>query len=235
MYYIIEKQREATLWSFIVARSDVDGSGSYTLAERQTMLANLGGTRDGDIIRFPTPKRSWSDKAHKKVISEAGITVPTETQLYWSAANGYPYVSGEEGNSIFPKYDGSRQDFCAVSIDVCFGRPGFFDDDVEEEENFTPDQLMKRVAFERIKCGDCLIAALLARSGDRGFEAFLPEASKHSNPSTLDTQHTVPLIGGWNKTWEGTEFSLNKVVSKDWNRRDFAVRLIQRYTYTFGE
>ena len=99
LYHTIEKQREATLWSFIVAKSDVDGSNAYSLSERQKMLTDLGGERDGDHLRFNVPKRTWNDATHKEIIKHAGITVPNETEIYWSAMNGYPYVSGEESRS----------------------------------------------------------------------------------------------------------------------------------------
>lgn len=233
MYYIIEKQREATLWSFVVARSDADASNSYRLSERQKMFEDLGGEREGDVIRFWAPKRTWSDAAHKEVIQRAGITVPNETQLYWTAMNGYPYVSGEEGNHVFPNYDGAKPDFCTINIGECFGRPGFFDDDSGPTLN--PEEALKRVAFDKIKCGDCLIAALLAKSGERGFDAFLPDKETHRKPSKVNTQKEVALIGGWNKHWNDTGFAIRKVVPSGWNRRDFAVRLIQRYTFSFGQ
>lgn len=197
------------------------------------MLADLGGERDGDLIRFKTPKRIWNDAKHKEILHNAGVTVPNETELYWSAMNGYPYVSGEEGNHIFPNYDGARPDFCAVSIGDCFGRPGFFDDD--DEETLNPEELLKRVAFDKIKCGDCLIGALLAQSGERGLEAFLPEKTTQGPISKIYTRQHVALIGGWDKHWQATEFAVRKVVPKGWNRRDFAVRLIQRYTFSFGK
>lgn len=236
MYYIIEKQREATLWSFLVAKSDIDGDNSYSLSERQTMLSNLGGARDGDLLHFRSPRRTWDDSAHKQIIEDAGITVPNETQLYWTAANGYPYVSGEEGNHVFPAYDGANDNFCTVSINECFGRPGFFDDDSEEEmSTFTPEDLMKHASFARHKCGDCLIAALLSKSGSRGFEAFLPDPKADKHDSSIDTQTRVTLIGGWDKAWQNATYKLKETVSKEWNRRDFAVRLIQRYTFAFGE
>lgn len=200
------------------------------------MLTDLGGERDGDHLRFNIPKRTWSDAAHKEIIKSAGITVPNETEIYWSAMNGYPYVSGEEGNHIFPNYDGSNSAFCTVSIGECFGRPGFFDTDKEElEPTLSPEELLKRVAFDDVKCGDCLIAALLARSGERGFEAFLPEKTDHPRASKVDTQRNIAVIGGRSKNWQGAEFAVKKVVPKGWNRRDFAVRLIQRYTFSYGE
>lgn len=237
MYHTIEKQREATLWSFIIAKSDVDASNSYSLSERRKMLADLGGQRDGQSLRFQTPKRAWNDEAHKEVIQSAGITAPNETRLYWTATNGYPYVSGEEGNHIFPTYDGTKPDFCTINIDECFGRSGFFDNDDQTDGQTTlkPDELLRRVAFDKIKCGDCLIAALLSRSGEKGFEAFLPEKNDHTSPSRLDTRQELAVIGGWNKQWQDTEFAIKKVVPKGWNRRDFAVRLIQRYTFSYGE
>jgi len=201
------------------------------------MLADLDGERDGDLLHFKTPSRTWDDKSHKDIIKKAGITVPNETTLYWSAMNGYPYVSGEEGNHVFPNYDGANPNFCTISIGECFGRSGFFDDDTvsKEETTLNPEELLKRVAFDKVKCGDCMIGALLSQSGKRGFEAFLPEQKDHTKSSKVDTQQEVTVIGGWNKHWQDTEFAIKKVVPKGWNRRDFAVRLIQRYTFSYGK
>ena len=237
MYHTIEKQREATLWSFIVAKSDMDASNTYSLAERQDMLAGLGGERDGDLLHFKTPKRTWDDTSHKEIIKDAGITVPNDTEIYWSAMNGYPYASGEEGNHIFPSFDGADSSFCTISIGECFGRPGFFENDdlAEGETTLNPEEVLKRVAFGKIKCGDCLIGALLSQSGERGFEAFLPDQKDHKRPSKIDTRKELAVIGGWNKHWQDTDFAIKKVVPKGWNRRDFAVRLIQRYTFSYGK
>lgn len=237
MYYTIEKQREATLWSFIVAKSDTDASNTYSLGERQDMLASLGGEREGDLLHFKTPGRTWDDTSHKEILRKAGISVPNDTEIYWSAMNGYPYVPGHKRHQVFPKYDGIGKRFCTVSIRECFGREGFFDNDQhpDTEATLNPEELLRRVAFNNIQCGDCLIGALLSQSGKRGFKAFLPEKKDHERPSKINTRNELAVISGWNKQWQDTEFAINKVVPKSWNRRDFAVRLIQRYAYSYGE
>ncbi|KPV78673.1 uncharacterized protein RHOBADRAFT_41217 [Rhodotorula graminis WP1] len=45
-HYTIEKHREALLWSFLVARSDLDRSGTYSHAERRALLSSLGHELD---------------------------------------------------------------------------------------------------------------------------------------------------------------------------------------------
>lgn len=234
MYYLVEKHREALLWSFIVARSDTDGSGIIDEVEHERMLQDTAGRIDGDQITFATPNRPNNHTMLAEAVVSAGGSLPEETQYIWSSTNGYPYVSKEEGNSVFPTYDGQGE-FCSLSIKHCFGLP-------EQEVNATSpaglqaSDLFKRIAFEQPRCGDCLMAGVLAKSGRNGLEAFLP-AQDAKDVSTVKTQVTVPQLGEARDRWQEVDFSLAKALQTDhgrWSRRDFIVRLLQRYAYTFG-
>lgn len=50
--YLIERHREAVLWTFFVQLGDTDKSGSYSHEERQTMLRQLKGRIDGDQLHL---------------------------------------------------------------------------------------------------------------------------------------------------------------------------------------
>lgn len=93
------------------------------------------------------------------------------------------------------------------------------------------------MAFENVRCGDSVIAGLLAASGPRGFEAFLPqdeaplahnneEFTKHRQGSAAPVS-VLPL----GKTWKDIDFSLDKVKPDGETLRQFITRLILRYSY----
>ena len=266
LYYIVEKHREALLWSFIVARCDLDSDGSYSPTEREAMFAALGGNVEGDTLTFAAPIRPVSSEDHIASLQAANVSAPLETHFMWPSANGYPYVSSEDGDHLYPNYDGVNERFCSVSISECFGTARFFTAESGEEEEDqpipTPEDLLKRVAFEQPRCGDCLMAGLLRASGERGFEAFLPPKSKQEGRSSVssrrwwpfsardvDNQETVPELGQLRQNWQEADLSLKAALaspslqhtagtasSSQWSsKRDFAVRLIQRYSYSFGD
>ena len=237
LYYIIEKQREALLWSFLIARNDPDNSSIYSHAERQALFADLQAKRDGDLLRFRSPIRQFTNsQMYRDTMQNAGSSLPNFTEYIWSSANAYPYVSGEGGNHVYPDYQhDSRPDYCTISVDECFGRADFFDEDMHEEMDAM--KTFGNIAFEHLKCGDCIMAGLLAASGDKGFEAFLPPVS-NNQPDPYLTQSVVPELGGWNKSWQDLDYSRLRALETpygEWDARDFCVRLIQRYSFAFGK
>lgn len=240
MYYLVEKQREVLLWSFIVATSDRDSSGFIDEKEHKRMLDTMGGRIDGDNYVFPTPNRPPNHLALAELATSAGGTMPKETEYGWTSMDGYPYASREGGNHVFPTYDG-QGDFCSVSLSDCFPVPAGDADDTRashiEASELEASELFKRVAFEQPRCGDCLIAGLLAKSGESGLKAFLPDVETQEQ-SDLDTQAVVPQLGEARSTWQEVDFSLSSALnlsgSGRWTKRDFVVRLLQRYSYTFG-
>ncbi|BGP21828.1 hypothetical protein Rt10032_c01g0526 [Rhodotorula toruloides] len=101
--YIIERHREALLWSFLVARSDVDQSGTYSDSERRAVLVDLG-LRPTDappfpFIHVPRPRR---DTIHAMAVNHAklGLPNPLETTTDFSSHDGYPFL-GLEPNMPF--------------------------------------------------------------------------------------------------------------------------------------
>ena len=230
--YNIEKHREALLWSFIVARSDHDGSGSLSQAEKQQMLDTLGGQIVGDKIGIRTPLRAAAaDTEENEVVAalmlQTGVQPPLATRYRFSSNDGYPFIGR---NSSYPVFDGRYPVICTMRKEVCFGS------DFLNENATTSDAqgLFKNVAFRHPKCGDCMIIALLAASGETGFSAFLPtrSASQSVKPASKLPLH----IGNHSKDWQAADFSLPEHAQTDHQaRRLLAVRLIQRYSYVLGE
>lgn len=241
MYYNIEKHREAMLWSFLIARSDVDGSDTLSTAERADMLAAIGGHREGDEIKIRRPYRSTSVGKVLRLLDQAKIAKPLHTTYVWTSLDGYMHFLGDGGAEALPDYgkddSASSATFCSIDIPKCFGSAEFFDSQASYDElQRSSTDIFKHLAFGEPTCGDCLIAALLRQSGPAGFEAFLPPPSpgrlKGSPPDA------VPHIGSWEKRWQEADFSRSQNLLFDrgnrWGAREFAIRLIQRYSYATG-
>jgi hypothetical protein len=232
--YNIERHREALLWSFFMARSDTDGSGTYSLAERAEMLATLGGRRTGNQHGFRMPDRPVYYGTYSDPFEEASLEAPRETEFKWSSRDGYFYMATY--HRTFPNLDGRPSYFCKISLQKCFGSEFFFDR-YDEDMSTTSDWLFKNMAYADPKCGDCIIAGLITSSGRDGLEAFLPKVGQlqHEFPKTASDGRTeVPYLGDTNKEWIDQDVSLKTTLRDRWTPRDFAVRLIQRYSYVIG-
>lgn len=237
--YIIEKHREAILWSYLVAAVDRDASGSYSYDERFAIRMVLQSVRKGDrlIVRKPNRPSTGGAPYYAQRLVEAGLHEPFQTTYRWSSQDGYPYIGNL--HQLYPNLNGDNAHFCSMSLQKCFGRTDFFNEVLSDDKPImTPEELFKHQAFRKPSCGDCLIAALVTASGAQGLSAFLPakdamQARRQSSKTAAEFE--VPFIGDFNLTWQDTDFSLRIALGDRWKPRDFSVRLIQRYSYTLGE
>jgi len=89
---------------------------------------------------------------------------------------------------------------------------------------------MKRVAFEKPQCGDCVIFRVMGLSGERGLSAFLPPADEEADAAweekVASGEERVAL--SFSPRWETATFP-------NVGGRARALQLIQRYTYTLGD
>jgi hypothetical protein len=93
---------------------------------------------------------------------------------------------------------------------------------MSEDDTICPvEDIFKRVAFEKPKCGDCIIMSLLGASGMVGFSAFLPEPS-----SNIYSEEQVAL--SMSKNWRSARYDM-------FGGRARAVSLLQRYSYAIGQ
>lgn len=86
---------------------------------------------------------------------------------------------------------------CEIVLDECFG-----DVFMSMSGDVQVSSVMRRVAFERPTCGDCMIVQLVAKSGDQGLEAFLPEQSLEAAQEGSDEVEAIGLT----KEWRTVEF-----------------------------
>jgi hypothetical protein len=208
------------LWSFLVARSDPDASGTYSPSERQTLLSTLGysppsiSSSASTVLSVSQPRRS-SLSHLPEARKGAGLPEPKQTTLEFSSQDGYAFLGADEGMvgvpqiKKWPRFDGEGEEgegenpVCTLDLVACFGDDflsSSSDDDLDVSSVFT------RIALEQPQCGDCLISLLVGKSGERGLEAFLPPASETDDEESgkgVEAQ----AIATEGRRWQELDFS----------------------------
>jgi hypothetical protein len=148
---IMERHREAMLWSFFTLRSDSNLDGVLDEEEVSSMTEDLGirpehWDADGEVpIEFPLRQAPFSGEN----FLHAGLAPPQAAVIRHTSANGY--VGGSyEGvhSSSWPRFlrnKGAGRVACKLSQEcIAAVRPGSSTEDV-----------FKLFAFEKPACGDC--------------------------------------------------------------------------------
>lgn len=199
------------------------------------MLRILGGRRASTQHGFRMPDRSTSRDSYATQFHQLGLQPPNQTDYRWSSKNGGFYMVGD--HRIFPKLDGRPAYFCKMPLSTCFGSDEFFD--MMEEDYVSTTWLFKNVAYANPRCGDCITAGLVTASGKQGLEAALPPhghlEERFPQTNQDDGKGRAPFLGDLSVDWKEMDVSLDAVLRDEWTPRDFAVRLIQRYSYVIGE
>lgn len=235
--FVMERHREALLWSYFVARVDEDGDGFYSDTELEGAWSDLGlDTTMNLTITLPIRDTLLEDVIHQN-LNESHFPVPQETKYTVSSQDGYalldlnPMKKTSEG---WPAYDENSKE----TDNGADGGDGLLNC-WDSESGRDVLGLFKHVAFEEPKCGDFFIALLVSQSGRRGLSAFLPHESL-SLPrveAVVDKTETTPHLPLHDR-WQVCDFSLEATArNTGWSglsRRTFAMLLIQRYAYTVG-
>ncbi|KAF7346782.1 hypothetical protein MSAN_01816700 [Mycena sanguinolenta] len=218
-HFVIERHREALLWSWIVAKWG-SVNGKLDAIDKNKMWGELGGT--GDRLRARWPERTSRVEVTQNM-QQAGIREPfsdfnssqPHTQYAFVSGDGYihaylPLIPETPTMRHVPDLAVlSHNIACQISREECLGS------DAEPAWD-----LFKRVLVEQPSCGDCFISALVRASGRQGLDIFLPKATD-TTPSSHEVE-TLPLI-------------LPSVAPPlPENPRKFALRLIYRYSYALG-
>lgn len=255
--FVIERHREALLWSYFVARIDKDGDGWYGDDELMEAWSDLGLASNlsfsNATVGVPLPVRDTLLPANvKQTLEESHFPTPRETRYVFSSQDGYALAelnAPRKLDNAWPIYyketdtdksnddddDGNtdHKEAAVIDLSVCWhkgiGRNAL--------------DLFRHMAFEVPNCGDALITLVVGRSGRKGLSAFLPHggavfpetsSSPVDNRSETETTPHLPL----NDRWQDADFSLVAVArNTGWSglaRRTFAMLLIQRYAYTIG-
>jgi hypothetical protein len=178
---------------------------------------------------IPQPQRPGEEEWHTNMLL-AGLEPPLQTTMAWSSANGFAYLSNARtskwGSPSWPNFSADPADPAQYTDAFYELEPACL---LPEHLELTASRLFKHVAFESRACGDAIIAALLGQSA--GLDAFLPpKRSPAHSSSQLQTTAVLPL----NKRWQDGDFSLAATVPAEITPREFAVSLLQRYSYTLA-
>ncbi|KAK4497579.1 hypothetical protein PRZ48_012030 [Zasmidium cellare] len=253
-WYVVERHREALLWSWIVARWG-GRDGLVTPQTKQRMWEELadGKSSTRSYISVGVPVRTPVENI--RTMEKAEIDVPSSTEYSFSSKDGYAlaYVdsmwwwnrprhgypdltrglidtgTGSDDESRYSKDPDFVPDkACIIRWPECFG-----------SDNETADEVFKRIAFQNQRCGDCIITGLIGASGISGIGKFVPEHDGESDSETvLDTSSEPPHLP-LTSDWRATNFSMSEVVPGSYleagmSLKIWTIRLIQRYSYVMG-
>lgn len=160
-HYLIERHREALLWSYIMLRSDVDGDGNLSWEERQTIMQDLeaGMQNEG---RTTYRKRNYYHVS--QLLQKAGLEPPkVNTDILWTSLDGPQAI----------------QNIDCIEFDVneCLA-PGFSISSTDARTKspvFATSNVFDRLARQEPKCGDCLLKLVLNKT-PKGLSPLLPRA-----------------------------------------------------------
>ncbi|KAJ7433683.1 hypothetical protein B0H11DRAFT_2121024 [Mycena galericulata] len=217
-HFVVERHREALLWSWIVAKWG-STNGMLDPADKNRMWAELGGT--SDHLRAPWPERTSRIEVTRHM-HQAGIREPfsdfnasqPRPQYAFVSGDGYihaylPLIPDTPSTRYVPDLAVlSHSIACEISRQECLG--------FEAEPAW---DLFKRALADQPSCGDCFISALVSASGRQGLDIFLPPATNNTPTSHVET---LPLV------------LPSAAPPLPENPRKFALRLIYRYNYSLG-
>ncbi|KAJ7164315.1 hypothetical protein C8R46DRAFT_1220823 [Mycena filopes] len=204
-HYVLERHREALLWSWVVAK----WGGSFGVLDRYQkwrMWRELGGgDADGLVLRLQAD-RTTSDDVETN-LRMAGVQPPRSMDPKRQADVAYSWLS----------MDGFSADFHTLPKRVELKRSECIRREAELAWN-----MFRRVLIESPTCGDRIIAALIHTSKS-GLGVFLPPPST-SAPTDLSAKNPTILPLQFAKT----------APPLPPNPRAFAVRLFMRYAHVLG-
>ncbi|KAF8191952.1 hypothetical protein K438DRAFT_1935213 [Mycena galopus ATCC 62051] len=233
-HFVIERHREALLWSWVVAKwggsssaasngnGKANANGLLDATAKDAMWAELGGTAGNDTLRVRWPERTSRMEVTKN-LNQAGIREPFADVDAPHTRAQYSFVSSD--GSVHPylplirtpapiRHVPHPTDAVAYQISraECLG------------EGAEPAwDVFRRALVENPECGDCFIFALVRATGQRGLDIFLPAPNSPSSFHDASREaETLPLI------LPATAPPLPP------NPRKFALRLIYRYSYSLG-
>ncbi|WVQ83148.1 hypothetical protein IAT38_005286 [Cryptococcus sp. DSM 104549] len=237
----VERWREALLWSWVVAK--VGGVDGVWAEEEKDALRKVLGLKDGEgegmkrvQVERQVERSTLSDLGG--LMDQAGWEGPKATHYEFSSLDGH----------LPPHPDTPPSPQCTFQLDLCLP-PSFF----SPSQTFSASDLFTRFAFEHPDCGTCLIDALVAASGKRGIEAFLPAPDAVFFPPGTEegeegmwrrSEPMLPLVGRWQDgdfglganvrrgqdVWEGAKEREDGGVEL----RRWVVKLLSRYNYIYG-
>ncbi|KAI4853322.1 hypothetical protein E4T44_00912 [Aureobasidium sp. EXF-8845] len=258
-WYVVERHREALLWTWAVAKWG-GRSGNLSTESKGRMWNDLAGNVSSSSSSLTVRMPVRAPILNASVFQKANISIPTSTEYSFSSKDGYAlaYVDwtwpwnrarhgypdltkGLLGNdtSVSDPFDKSlpirdpsfsAAEACVINRSTCFGA---------SSKDESASEFFKRIAFETPKCGDCIITALIGASGVSGIDKFLPEHTAGTDSEVHTDTITSPPHLPLTSDWTTTDFSITNAIPKgsltpDMTLRTWCIRLVQRYSYVLG-
>lgn len=229
---LTERSREAMLWSWAVAKLGQEAAveGTWGHAENVYLRRMMGCETDRSKFRWwttspdgqeftlnrTTTRRSLDPSHLSRIYSRLDADAPRQTTIGWT------YLDGP-----VPPLGASIRE-CYVDYELCFGS---WWARAMRSTSYTVDAaaMFRHLAFEKPRCGDCLLSLLVERSGNLGIRELLPRGSVNSSEPVMHRQPHMPLAADWRTT----DFTYAAVTAgSKLTARDFAERLIARYAWS---
>ncbi|KAG8879231.1 hypothetical protein FRB97_001850 [Tulasnella sp. 331] len=237
-HYTVERWREALLWSFIVGRIGGDDD-EWGQEQTNRVSQELGTKLDGDGPT--TVMRGWRETLLK--IGNEGIMTGEATKILFSSFDGYPYSNmGRSGFDQLPDFGADDAKRARHLANRCRLERSCF----EVGRSPTASNIFKNVAFRLPSCGDCIIGALVTKSGALGLSAFLPDLERRfparsSEPNMEASPSGVARLP-MGRNWETRDFTLSGVrvgnheggEDSGISVREWVTRAIYRYRFAIG-
>ncbi|KIM33571.1 hypothetical protein M408DRAFT_19842 [Serendipita vermifera MAFF 305830] len=261
-HFVIERSREAMLWSWIVAAlggdNDEFGSAQKNAAWRiLTEDAKAQELERGKLQVLVERRATMEPWRVQWALDVVGDTLKASNYRFSSQdGDAYSYYTDEKGlewwhwnaagsgstywpllfddNNFSPEIDNRPAwSRCTIDWNVCF-----------DPKLNTASDIFKRVAFEERECGDCILKGLVRASGNLGLSALLPKSDRVYRPQTMVSfagegiPPHLPLVSEWDKA----DFSLAGVFASGfWTRedgvglREWVQRMMERYRYVLAD
>ena len=156
-HYIIERHREALLWSYFVGRADTDRDGRLSYDERQRVLRELGPVTTNVTVAH-LPIRS-SVAANSALLTQAGLSKPLATTTSFDSRDGFAFfrlstvvenlVYGDDPGWPVREEGTEPEDVCSFGLNDCLS-PAF----ASSRFDMTAALFFRWMAFTRPACGE---------------------------------------------------------------------------------
>lgn len=195
-------------------------------------------------VQVPLPRRRPSSELVAQ-LGRAGISRAGATEVAFSSSDGHGMIWREEqlargrrSTLIRPVLAANAtakeavEPICSIDLATCFG-----DVFLSSTRSYKTPEVLRRAAYEAPACGDCIILALVGRSGASGLSAFLPSCPSSSPPPSSSSPPIAALFS-LAKRFPDVSLALDARTPSSppcASARALAVRRILRYSYTLGE
>lgn len=153
-HYLVERHREALLWSFFFARSDIDGDGKYSEKELESLKRELGIENDSIAKdrQVRQPERTTTHMNSQIIqdnLQNIGSSLLRSTEVSFTSFDGFspaPMTRPYSRNISYNEKE--NQDACIMPA-VCF-EPFF-----GSGKDLSVQEVYLRFAHQLWMCGDC--------------------------------------------------------------------------------